>query len=424
MSKVNPQNPLPPRPKTSAPAQKPVGGRVHQLPAPMVSASNTSISNRSVDYLEIAENISQDFQKLEQSVINLVNAVTNRDSVQAYKAIDDIKMLSQNVLSQVRMAVAGTISALSRIGEVWDEYKPQLLAILNNLCNDKDQDVSAISRALLAAGLGPSELLPEDKKQDFSTYANLNYFANHGKVEIESSKSKKKSDLYHLPEGYRIAELSDFKEVEDIRKRDLNKKFQAEASGFTYNENTGLIKTPEGLKAMLFFGPEPDKKPILSFAGTEGGWGKSGNRFTKGWLANFQQNILGEVPTIYRQADALVSKLKDQYPNLVLTGFSQGGALAQYAGILAGLSINTMNTAGMRTGLLSDLESRCPDFAINAKNIHNLHLEGELVYSLLNSGTGGILLGYSYEVPVLHGTDWDPLTRHSIKSLYESLKTT
>lgn len=425
-------SPQPPQ-RTLAPTTRPVTqptGDNKTLPraqklSPSAQGPNipTSLSVRNVanpnPKIELEEAAA--LHQLEASASNLVNAVLNQDTLEAKNALNEFNLLIASPLSSIQIAVAAMLITLSRIKEVWNKYKTELLAIWDHIRHGiKDAQVSKKARALLSGKLGPSSPPSLDIAKDFATYAKLNFFANHGITEVSEQLGEDlDNDLYQLPSGYHIAQSSDLQDVNEIKLRDFNKKFKKEQPGvFTYNEKTGLIKTPEGLKAMLFI--KSDGTAVLSFAGTEGSWGKSGRRLTRGMKANFKQNVAGKVPKIYHQAKELVSILHKQYPGLVLTGFSQGGGLAQYAGIPENLPIYTMNSAGLEIRALANLVN-VDDFETKANNVHNIHLEGELVYAFLRGGIGGVLLGNSYEVPIPPGQNWDPVERHAIISLHASL---
>lgn len=389
-----------------------------------ISLSGSAIANRTINLgiTKSEKEILNDFIQLEKSSISLVDASLKEDNAQTNEVLSEIKTLSQKPLPDVRIGVAAAISEVSRVEEVWDEPQIQntCLSIWDGLIHNMDAKVSNTVRGIMANGLGPPSICPQEIAKEFSTYSKLNYFANHGIVEVSGKPSKDpNNDLYQLPSGYKIAQFSDL--PKGISLRDPNSKLE-KSGGFIYNPKTGLIKTAEGLKAMLFIGP--DGKAVLSFAGTEGGWRKGGSRFTSTMISNFHQNIMGGVPRTYNQARDLVDILRATHPKLVLTGFSQGGALAQFVGVYETLPTYTMNAAGLEIGILKSLAENDPSaFGKASQHVHNLHLEGELVYSLLDSGLGGVLLGQLLQVPVSEAQEsLGAGKRHSIKSVYSSLQ--
>jgi len=395
--------------------------RAHSQGQP-ISVNKKPVLERTIETLdighpEIENKILEAFDRLNQAGIQLVESALNNDSTQADLAINEIDSLSNNASPPVQAAVAVEISALSRISQVWEEYKTELLATWDSFYHKVEGDIRNVIRGILTNGLGPPEPCTPEIAKKCSIYTNLNAFANYGILEMALGAEQNPDDpLYQLPKGYLVATSMDLPDA--IKIKEPTEKL-AEGAGLTFNEHTGLIKTAEGLKAMLFLAS--DGKMILSFAGTEGKFGKSGTRLTRGMVANFQQNILGGIPEIYSQAKNLVSILHEKYGDkLILTGFSQGGALAQYAGLSVSNNIPIMafNSAGIGFGLLKDLITNDPLVIKNAEQtVENFNLEGELVDSLLRSGVGGILLGNLHQIPVPQEVEWSSAERHSIEQV-------
>lgn len=354
------------------------------------------------------------FIRLSQSGRQLVESSLSNDPQKVGHALIELESFSQNPSPDVQVAVAVEISVLSRISKVWEEYKNELLAMWDSFYYKVEGELRNDIRGILDNGLGPPTICTREIAKKCSIYSTLNLFANIGLVEIGIKSGKSSHGMYNLPEGYSILDLSQ----ENGIKKSL------EDAGLIYNERTGLIKTAEGLKAMLFLGP--GNKIIISFAGTEGRYGKSGTRLTRGMVANFEQNVLGKVPKIYSQSKNLVSILYEKFRDeLVLTGFSQGGALAQYAGLSvpnATIPIMTFNSAGLAFGLLRELIHSDPSVIEKAKrSANNVSLEGELVDSLLRTGIGGVHLGNLHQIPIPKGSDWSSFKRHSIRQLRRSV---
>ncbi len=314
MSKVPRSSSKPlPRPRTPASTTRPVeldtnkptASRAHRPSSSPISSSKTPISARDV-------------------------AKPSNDDLKSF--IIDLNKLAKNVLPRIRAAVSEMIQVLCRIEVIWNECKPQLLAILDNLCKDRDESVSNAAKDVKTNGLRPVQTCVREKAEEFLLYANLTSLAQFGKKECDAKLKETQSPAYALPEGYTYAEVNPSNDLPE---------------GFSYNPETKLIKIPElGLKAALFQGP--DNKMVLAFAGTEAHVGK---RMLRGWKANIEQGLLGGVPELYLKSMELVEHLKKQYGDqLVLAGYSQGGALAQFAGIAHNLKTYCLNSAGLGLG--------------------------------------------------------------------------
>jgi putative lipase involved disintegration of autophagic bodies len=133
---------------------------------------------------------------------------------------------------------------------------------------------------------------------------------------------------------------------------------------------------------------------VLSFAGTtlEGASGIASD-----WGNNFGQYV-GGVPEQYDRGRALAESLKQQHPDLVITGHSLGGGIAAYAGMATGSETYTFNAAGLGWGARRELE-QSGHLAANQHLIHNVNIEGEIVNRTNFGGIAPEQVGHVYEVP-------------------------
>lgn len=156
--------------------------------------------------------------------------------------------------------------------------------------------------------------------------------------------------------------------LEDFRSAFLKKpvlghlKFSSD--GVAFDNHTGLI-------AVLFY-DQTNQQLKLVFGGT-----RSGKDFVKQkyyrslalhQLSTDLKNLVGNsVPTLYQQAAAMVSAIKDsakepsikslppKTPNLLLLGHSLGGALAQYAAVKNSVKAVGFSSAALGYATLLDL---------------------------------------------------------------------
>ena len=104
-------------------------------------------------------------------------------------------------------------------------------------------------------------------------------------------------------------------------------------------------------------------------------------------------NAVGGVPRLYRWADRLTLMLQGELSRegrkapLTLTGHSLGGGLAQYAGLMNGLSVLAFSPTALGHGVLNLLDStrRLADPAAVIQMVQSYSLDGDPIPSL---GTG------------------------------------
>lgn len=390
-----------------------------------IEVPETKLSERIAANQEIKE---QDLEILAPLPEALITNVLEQNIPNINQNLYAIENLSKNKHPIIRIATLILIACCSRIKRVWDRCHETFLKILDRLSNDKDKLVSQTATLLIKQGVRPGkDLQDETTKKTFLTYVQLIDFTSHGSLKLKPN-SKNKETL--AQEGYSLVEEQDLpQEIIIVRKYEKGNKKPLAPGAFTFDPKTGLIKTAAGLKMALF--KDPDNNMILCFAGTKSKIGKGGKRFTKTWMTNFRQNIMGEVPSAYQQARNLVKILNDHYKEkgqtLTLAGYSQGGGLAQYSGIANDVPAYCINSAGLEIGVLKELDQSQKLDHNTPPAVEHIYLEGELVHEILENGLwgqgfGGILLGniYKIEIPEALKTT-SGVERHLLKTVHTAL---
>lgn len=185
---------------------------------------------------------------------------------------------------------------------------------------------------------------------------------------------------YSLPEGYSLCNESEVPEI----------------LAMFYDDQTGIISTPSGFKALLM---KSDDDIVLAFAGTETGKKAETDR-THSMQADIVQRI-GGYSTMYHDAAGITHMLLEHHPEkpFKLVGHSLGGGLAQYA-----LATNiesesnrlqgwTFNSAGLSASTLGAIGVERIKAA--QQNITNVRVEGDPVSAGSSMGEKfkGALLG-------------------------------
>ncbi|WP_299003386.1 hypothetical protein [uncultured Shewanella sp.] len=184
------------------------------------------------------------------------------------------------------------------------------------------------------------------------------------------------------------------------------------------DENTGLMAT------VLLPLSNNDNRVILAFAGSDTRVSIYG-RTERGVInsASVYEQVNGGIPADFKQAKALAVSIKSTYPSkdLIITGTSLGGGLAQYAAMLTDSKAYGFNALGLGSGTREDIMTSRGfstqnefDEAAN-QSIINVNLEGEALTSLFGWYMPA-QLGEIYTLPFCKGqNDWyEYLSSHSL----------
>ncbi|MDB5345318.1 MAG: hypothetical protein JWP89_3695 [Schlesneria sp.] len=187
----------------------------------------------------------------------------------------------------------------------------------------------------------------------------------------------------------------------------------ASAEGWEIVDKYKSKKT--GFHAVLFENKVTGEH-VLGFAGTDPSFHDYYTDVVQG---------LGVWTGQYKQAIDLAAKLKQQYPNLRLTGHSLGGGLASAASIINRIAGTvTFNAAGVHPWTVSRYNSMPLGDAPGL--ITAFRVKGEFLSS---SQDGWWLFGLPIVEPDgvgttfwLDGTMWDPFTKHGMDNIHKGLK--
>ncbi|MDN3611420.1 hypothetical protein QWZ16_17615 [Vibrio ostreicida] len=174
------------------------------------------------------------------------------------------------------------------------------------------------------------------------------------------------------------------------------------------DKKTGLMAT------VLMPLDEQDNRVILAFAGTDTRFSITSGRTARGVLnsASAYNQISGLLPDDFKQAEALAEAIKAAYPDkeLITTGTSLGGGLAQYAAMLTDSDAYAFNALGLGTGSIEKIMKKRQFNNMDELNqaahetITNVNLEGEALTYLF----GWYMppqLGDIYTLPFCKGED-------------------
>lgn len=325
--------------------------------------------------------------------------------------------LAKSSSSTIKAEVAEVIGLICvHLSGVWGSHKKVLLEVLDKLLLDKDIKLRSNAADIKNYGIRPVQVCVREKAEELMPYALLTNLAQPGKKESDYWKKETGSEAFSLPPGYSYAKREDIPEA-----------FRA-----FYDPETGLIEDPDtSLKAALFKCPKGEV--VLAFSGTESG---TGERAKKGWDINWDQ-AMGKVPPLFVQAQKLAAAVKGQYKEkLVITGHSQGGALAQFAGISLECKTICFNSAGLGSGTRQWLiyfmikAGKKPNIhKIARENVTHVNLEGEALSGYVEDfrkttrSYGGTQHGKVLIVPIADKyKETGAVERHSAYSVWESLK--
>jgi hypothetical protein len=192
---------------------------------------------------------------------------------------------------------------------------------------------------------------------------------------------------YEMPAGHSL-----------LRETDM-----PEALAMFYDDQTGLIHTPSGCKALLLKS-DNDKDIVIAFAGTEPG-SKSKTGRSKTMQADTIQR-LGGYSTMYHDASGITRMLLEcnQGKNFKLVGHSLGGGLSQHAlgtnieGDESKLEAWTFNSAGLSASTLGAIG--VDRVKIAQKCITNVRTESDPISpgSARGEMFKGVLLGKAWTI--------------------------
>ena len=173
------------------------------------------------------------------------------------------------------------------------------------------------------------------------------------------------------------------------------------------DENTGFMAT------VLLPINSNDNRIVLAFAGSDTRVSIYG-RTKRGVVnsASVYEQINGGIPADFKQAAALAISIKNAYPNeeLIITGTSLGGGLAQYSAMLTSSTAYGFNALGLGTGTIENINtvrafSTQSEFDEAAKqSITNINLDGEALTYLFGWYMPA-QLGHIYTLPFCKGQD-------------------
>ncbi len=112
----------------------------------------------------------------------------------------------------------------------------------------------------------------------------------------------------------------------------------------------GVRREDDGFKAIAVQGP--DGQVVIAFGGTD-------LTSAKDWYANAVQ-FAGGIPSQYEHALDFTRKIQAKYGDVVLTGHSLGGGMANYAGGMTGLPGVGFNSATLGRGTRADIRRNGP----------------------------------------------------------------
>ena len=206
---------------------------------------------------------------------------------------------------------------------------------------------------------------------------------------------------------------------------------------FINNEKSQMLEdTWTGMRARIYKKLDSDQV-VLAFAGTElrplqsapWSWRWSDvKRMSYNFMSTSYQ-AAGGIPEIYEQAQEWTKLLIDVYgkDNVVVTGVSMGGGLAQFSGLMAGSQVYALNSIGLGGGTKEALRSEYGSqeaLDVAALNlVTHINVEGESLSEgwLLTYTVERDQLGRIYTVPCydesLYGTQ-----RHDVTVVVDSLE--
>ncbi|WP_216602304.1 hypothetical protein [Vibrio pectenicida] len=180
------------------------------------------------------------------------------------------------------------------------------------------------------------------------------------------------------------------------------------------NEQLKYIDKHTGLMATVLMPiDEQDNHVVLAFAGTDTRSSIKG-RTERGVInsSSAYNQINGQIPDDFKQAEILAQAIKSAYPEkqLIVTGTSLGGGLAQYAAMLTDSKAYAFNALGLGKGSLEHIIQKRQFESLEELNkaaeekIVNVNLEGEALTYLF----GWYMppqLGDIYTLPFCKGED-------------------
>ena len=311
------------------------------------------------------------------------------------RVYSEMLVQQQGYMREKRIRLLGEQSALAQRSGITD-------AVLDKKTNEAHKNIKKLAQSIsdyrrfrLTRPPGPQKM--ERKSKALKALGADDKYRDFDEKPIAQKRLlKQKADLlpmsyrganqepyhYQLPQGYAL--LSDGELPSDLR--------------FFYNDRSGILMTPSGLKMLLM---KKGDKIVVLFAGTEpGSFSKTGRRHTA--KTDLVQRI-GGYSRMYHDGAGVARYLLDS-PSLAgksfeFIGHSLGGGLAQHAltsnidKYPERLKATTFNSAGLSPAILaSNGEKRV---ATAMEHVENIRIEGDLVSpgSIKGSKLKGSLIG-------------------------------
>ncbi|HQU08552.1 MAG: hypothetical protein B7X06_00295 [Verrucomicrobia bacterium 21-51-4] len=202
---------------------------------------------------------------------------------------------------------------------------------------------------------------------------------------------------------------------------DLQQYYDAKAQRLE-DAHTGMI-------ARIYIKDDDSGQRVVAFAGSELRFWQLRNiqRFTYNLMSNTAQ-ALGYEPQVYTQAAKWAQSIQgnaSEGPEVILTGSSLGGGLAQYAGLMMELRAVCFNAAGMSSVLKKFIETQSIGEVLRARAyslVVHVNVEGDWI----SSYAPGEQLGVRYVVPCysekIWGFGFGSENRHDASIVVKSLE--